>query len=193
MRILNTALDLPIPKSVKVTVSKRVVTVKGPMGELSRSFRTVPMDMSVVDHGKRFRVEIWFARKKQAAVAQTIISLVRNMITGVTKGYQLRLRFAYAHFPVNCKIEPNAEGKPVIEVRNFLGEKRTRSVVVPDGVKSTITDPGKTKDELVLEGIDLPKISQTAAALHQVCAVKRKDIRKFLDGIYVQKKGTIKE
>ncbi len=30
-----------------------------------------------------------------------------------------------------------------------------------------------------------------AALIHQSCLVKRKDIRKFLDGVYVSEKGTV--
>ena len=48
----------------------------------------------------------------------------------------------------------------------------------------------KVKDELVLEGNDLEEVSHQAAIMHQLCAVKNKDIRKFLDGIYVQTKST---
>ena len=47
------------------------------------------------------------------------------------------------------------------------------------------------KDELVLEGNCINEVSQTAAQVHGVTLVKRKDIRKFLDGIYVSEKSTI--
>ena len=49
------------------------------------------------------------------------------------------------------------------------------------------------KDELVLEGNSITDVSITASQLHGVCLVKRKDIRKFLDGIYVSEKTTITE
>ena len=39
------------------------------------------------------------------------------------------------------------------------------------------------KDELVFEGTDVECVSRTCALVHQICLVKRKDIRKFLDGI----------
>jgi large subunit ribosomal protein L9e len=52
-------------------------------------------------------------------------------------------------------------------------------------LKSTV------KDELVIEGTDIELTSRTCALIHQVCLVKNKDIRKFLDGIYVSEKGPI--
>ena len=49
----------------------------------------------------------------------------------------------------------------------------------------------KVKDELVIEGTDVDLTSRTCALIHQICLVKNKDIRKFLDGIYVSEKGPI--
>jgi len=144
------------------------------------------MEMMVADN--KFRVELWFGKRKTIASVKTIVSHVNNMIIGVSKGFQYKLRFAYAHFPVNVKVE-----KGSLEIRNFLGEKVVRKVQIPDGVNVAQTDPAKVKDELVLTGNDVEVISHTAATIHQTCLVKRKDIRKFLDGIYVQKKGPISD
>lgn len=41
------------------------------------------------------------------------------------------------------------------------------------------------KDELILKGNDIENVSRSAALIHQSVLVKDKDIRKFLDGIYV--------
>ncbi|CDP21653.1 unnamed protein product [Coffea canephora] len=51
----------------------------------------------------------------------------------------------------------------------------------------------KVKDELVLDGNDSELVSRSAALINQKCHVKNKDIRKFLDGIYVSEKGQIVE
>ena len=49
------------------------------------------------------------------------------------------------------------------------------------------------KDELVLTGNSLENVSQSAADIQQICRVRNKDIRKFLDGIYVSERGNIEE
>ncbi|KAJ1736593.1 60S ribosomal protein L9B, partial [Coemansia sp. RSA 990] len=46
-------------------------------------------------------------------------------------------------------------------------------------------------DELILTGNDVDKVSQCAASIQQSTRVRNKDIRKFLDGIYVSEKGTV--
>ncbi|KAK8916482.1 60S ribosomal protein L9 [Platanthera zijinensis] len=62
-----------------------------------------------------------------------------------------------------------------------------------DGV--SILRSEKVKDELILDGNDIELVSRFAALINQVqkCHVKKKDIRKFLDGIYVSEKGTVSE
>jgi large subunit ribosomal protein L9e len=75
--------------------------------------------------------------------------------------------------------------------RNFLGEQRLRSIDMMEGVKlARSTD---AKDQIELEGNDLDALSRSAALIHQATLVKRKDIRKFLDGIYINWKGNVVE
>lgn len=46
----------------------------------------------------------------------------------------------------------------------------------------------EAKDELMLKGTDLQNVSLTCALINQCVRVKEKDIRQFLDGIYVSDK-----
>lgn len=111
---------------------------------------------------------------------------MQNLITGVTKGFEYKMRLVYAHFPININIE---DAGTKVEIRNFLGEKRVRVVNMLAGVKCERSSA--VKDELVLSGNDIELVSRSTALIHQVCLVKHKDIRKFLDGIYVSEKGTL--
>ena len=98
------------------------------------------------------------------------------------------MRFVYAHFPINVAIT-NKDTR--VEIRNFLGEKVVRVVDAHKGV--TVKRSTDVKDEIVLEGNDIQMVSRTCALIQQICTVKRKDIRKFLDGIYVSYKGNVIE
>ena len=104
------------------------------------------------------------------------------------QGFKYKMRSVYAHFPINIAI---SENNTLVEVRNFLGEKYTRQVRMLPGV--TCVSSQAMKDELILEGNDIELVSQSAALIQQSTTVKDKDIRKFLDGVYVSEKGTVVE
>ena len=110
------------------------------------------------------------------------------MIVGVTKGFKYKMRFCYAHFPINVA-QTNANGVDTVEIRNFLGEKAVRRIKLLEGVKYVRT--ADVKDQIELSGIDITKVSLSCAQIQQSTSVKKKDIRKFLDGIYVTEKGNM--
>jgi large subunit ribosomal protein L9e len=58
-----------------------------------------------------------------------------------------------------------------------------------DGCTIRVSDA--QKDEIIIIGNDIDNVSQSAASIQQSTAVKNKDIRKFLDGIYVSEKGML--
>ncbi|KNH04974.1 60S ribosomal protein L9 [Perkinsela sp. CCAP 1560/4] len=188
MKVLKSEDHVVFPENVTVSVKKRVVTVTGPRGTLERNLQHISMDITVKKAERKVVCTMWLAKRKQIACIRTVLTTIRNLIKGVTEGYRYKLRFAYAHFPVNVSVEGQT-----VEIRNFLGEKIVRRVPVPEGVTIERTDPSKTKDELVLTGNDVLQVSQSSARVHQACLVKNKDIRKFLDGIYVQTKCTAAE
>lgn len=96
------------------------------------------------------------------------------------------MRFVYAHFPINVAL---VEKDTVVEIRNFLGEKILRRIQCHPGV--TVSRSKDIKDEIVLVGNDIDNVSLTAALINQSCHVKNKDIRKFLDGIYISHRGIL--
>lgn len=129
---------------------------------------------------------MWFGIRKRLASIRTICSHIRNMVTGVVKGFEYKMRYVYAHFPINAITDKNGT---VVEIRNFLGERVVRIVPLLEGVTATISK--NVKDEIVVSGNDIEKVAQSAASIQQSTAVKNKDIRKFLDGIYVSERGNI--
>lgn len=172
-----------IPEGVTLQAKFRKVSVTGPRGTLTKDFSHLQLEFRINKSASTFTVIRWFGTKIPIATINTAISHVKNMIIGVTKGYRYKVRCAYAHFPINVSVEGQQ-----VEIRNFLGEKRVRRLNVPNSVKVTQTDPSKVKDEVVFDGNDLEEVSHQAALMHQQCLVRKKDIRKFLDGIYVQTK-----
>merc|ERR1712080_93369 len=174
MKVINTNQSVTVPDDVDVTVKSRVVTVKGERGTLVKSFKHLAVDISMP------------GKKTWVAAVRTVCSHITNLCNGVTKGYKYKMRAVYAHFPINCAI---SEGGTLVEVRNFLGEKYTRRVRMHDGVKCE--NSKDQKDELILTGNSVEAVSQSAALIQQSTTVKNKDIRKFLDGVYVSEKGNV--
>jgi large subunit ribosomal protein L9e len=186
MKTIEATKVVEIPEGVTCTLSGggRVVTIKGPRGELSKNFKHLKISLNLQNDGKTLEAVLYWSTRKGLSCLRTCTSQISNMITGVTKGYRYKMRMVYAHFPINVDIA----GKDV-NIRNFLGEKIVRTVSMKDGVN--IVKSADVKDELVLEGNDITHVSQCAANIQQICRVRNKDIRKFLDGIYISEKGAM--
>ncbi|GAB6147830.1 50S ribosomal protein L6 [Stetteria hydrogenophila] len=163
-----------VPEGVEVEVNGMNVRVKGPKGELSRDFSHAK-GVIIRKEGNQVIVEAYFANARKRALVGTIASHIKNMITGVTKGFRYKLKIIYSHFPVNIQIK----GDQVL-ISNFLGEKASRVARILPGV--TVKVQGQ---DVIVEGIDIEKVAQTAANIEAATKVKDKDRRKFVDGIYI--------
>lgn len=169
--------SVSIPKGVEVEVSVKQVMVRGPLGELKRDFSHAPV--AIKRKEGKLVVETPWPDKRRAAVVGTISSHVKNMITGVTKGFTYRLKIIFAHFPISVKVQ---DDKVVIE--NFSGERRPRTAKIKGDVEVDVK-----ADEVTVRGIDIEDVSQTAANIQQATRIKKKDPRVFLDGIYIYEKS----
>jgi large subunit ribosomal protein L9e len=184
MKFHQVTKTVTIPEGCTVSVKARQVEVKGPRGTLKRDFRHQNVEMELSEDKKTITLTKWLGKKNEISALQTFASHIENMITGVTRGYRYKMRFVYAHFPINVTIDGQT-----VEVRNFLGEKRVRRVKMLGDTK--VTQTKTVKDEIVLEGNSVEAVAQSAADIHKSCTVFNKDLRKFLDGIYVSEGGPI--
>mmetsp|Transcript_21394 Transcript_21394/g.32358 ORF Transcript_21394/g.32358 Transcript_21394/m.32358 type:complete len:186 (-) Transcript_21394:93-650(-) len=184
MKTVLASRSVEIPAGVTVEIASRVIKVTGPRGSLTRDFKHMAMDLRQVDNS--IRVDVWFANRKQLATVRTVVSHIDNMMVGVTRGFLYKMRFVYSHFPINVTL--NGDN---VEIRNFLGEKRVRKIKLLDGVKYVRS--ADIKDQIELSGNDIAMVSLTAAQIQGQTNVRKKDLRKFLDGIYVSEKGPMPE
>ncbi len=168
-----------IPDQVSVQVEGRTVKVKGPLGSLQEDLSHLPVSINVNDN--KVRLETTWPRKREIGMLGTAAAHVRNMLRGVTQGYRYELRTVYAHFPVTVKVDEKAK---VLKIENFTGEKTPRYAKIVEGVKVDVKG-----EDISVEGIDLKSVSQTAANIQDSTKIKKKDLRVFLDGIYVSGKG----
>ncbi|EIW70900.1 50S small subunit ribosomal protein L9e [Tremella mesenterica] len=187
MKDISSIESLNLPEDVTFTIKARTITVEGPRGKLTKKVSHIAMDIQLVKSPKGSKIifTIWHGSRKHVACLRTIKSLVENMIIGVTKGFLYKMRLVYAHFPINAI--PGDDGT-TLQIRNFLGEKYVRDCKMIEGVKVSMSD---VKDEVIIQGNDIESVSQSAASITDKCRVKDKDIRKFLDGIYISERTTV--
>ena len=136
------------------------------------------------------QVEKWFGSKKELAAVRSVTSHITNMQIGVTKGYEYKMKLVYAHFPINvdCQKTEGSKIKNRVEIRNYLGQKVMLGINMQPGVE---VDRTAEEDEIKLTGNSLEAVGTSVSLIQQTCQVKKKDIRKFLDGIYKSSRAVI--
>ena len=71
-------------------------------------------------------IELHHGARKNVATLRTVKTIIENLIIGVTRGFKYKMRYVYAHFPINVNIEKNKEtGLFVVDIR--YGVRRARS------------------------------------------------------------------
>ncbi|KAI9894221.1 MAG: hypothetical protein M1814_004075 [Vezdaea aestivalis] len=191
MKYLTSSELLNVPEGVKVSIKSRTVHVEGPRGKLVKDLHHLNVQFQNPRKGV-IEIVLHHGQRKGVATLRTVKTIINNLIIGVTRGFKYKMRYVYAHFPINLNIEKNSEtGLFDVEIRNFIGEKIVRRVTMHKGVEIETTK--NVKDEIQLTGNSLEDVSQSAADIQQICRVKNKDIRKFLDGLYVSERGNIEE
>jgi large subunit ribosomal protein L6 len=176
MRAIQTVATVELPEDVEGMLDGRIITIKGEKGELVRDFSHAPINIQL--DGKTVTVQASWPRKKEAALVGTVRSHIQNMIKGVTAGFTYKLKIVFSHFPITVKVQ----GK-TLTIQNFTGERNPRKAKIMGD--TTVKVKG---DDIIVQGINLEDVSQTAANIQNATKIRRKDPRVFLDGIYVSEK-----
>jgi len=168
---------IEIPRDVSVDLTESTIIVKGPKGELKRDFNHA--HVSIIKENNVIKTQNYFPRKKERALVGTIASHIRNMLKGVTDGFIYKMKIVYSHFPISVEVK----GKEVL-IKNFTGERSHRRARIFGNTSVRM----EGKDTLLIEGINIEEVAQTAANIQQSTKIRKKDIRVFMDGIYVSEK-----
>lgn len=166
-----------LPEGVTASFQDRLLVVRGKLGEVKKDFRRINVNLEV--SGNRVIIRPFSERKRDRIVTGTVLSLIKNMVRGVTKGFTYKLKVVYAHFPISVKVK----GDTVL-IENFIGERSPRIARIVGDCK--VTSEG---DDIIVRGVSLEDVGQTAANLEQATRIKRKDQRVFLDGVYIYEKS----
>ena len=140
-----------VPSGITANVAGQTVKVKGPKGTLEVVLHD---DVSVALDGDRIKIDPRNETKRARAQWGTSRTLVANLITGVTKGFEQRL-------------EINGVGyRAAVQGKNLqlaLGYSHDVVYPIPEGI--TIATPKPV--EIVISGIDRQKVGQVAAEIRE--------------------------
>jgi len=167
---------MELPEGVTVALDGRILSIKGKLGEAKKNFDKVNVNLAV--SGNKVEIIPFSTKKKDNVIVNTVVSLINNMVTGVTKGYTYRLKVVYAHFPITVKTKGQQ-----IHVENFVGERSPRVADIVGACKVSIEG-----DDIIVKGVSVEDVGQTSANVELATKIKRKDQRVFLDGVYIYQK-----
>jgi large subunit ribosomal protein L6 len=138
-----------IPSGVTANVEGQTVKVKGPKGALQV---VLPDDVAVKMDAGAVKVDPRNETKRARAMWGTSRTLVSNLVTGVTKGFEKKLEITGVGFRAAL------QGK---NLQIALGYSHDVIYPIPEGI--TIAAPKPT--EIVVTGIDKQKVGQVAAEI----------------------------
>ena len=141
---------IAIPAGVNVTIADgNVVTVKGPLGELTESFNTA---LTIAVEGDKILVTRPNDEKENRALHGLTRTLINNMVVGVSKGYEKKLEIV----GVGYRVEKQS-GKIVLG----LGYSHPVVFEEKDGVKFDVPD----QTTIIVKGINKQAVGQVAAVI----------------------------
>ncbi|MBZ5216926.1 50S ribosomal protein L6 [Bacillus paralicheniformis] len=143
---------LEIPSGVTVTLNDNTVTVKGPKGELTRTFHP---DMKIKIEDNVLTVERPSDNKDHRALHGTTRSIIGNMVEGVSKGFERGLELVGVGYRAS-----KSGNKLVLNV----GYSHPVEIVPENGIEIEV--PSQTK--VVVKGTDKERVGATAANIRAV-------------------------
>src|SRR5215203_5533495 len=146
-------LAIPVPSGVDVAVEGREVTVQGPKGTLTHTL-PLTIDVDRNDDGT-LAVRRPDDERDNRALHGLTRTLVANMVTGVTEGYQKNLEIVGVGYRVTAK------GK---DLEFAVGYSHPVVVTPPEGISFAVESPTKFS----VAGIDKQQVGQVAANIRKI-------------------------
>ena len=149
-----------VPAGVTVKLTPDSVSVKGPKGELAEP---IPGGITLAWDEKRREVAVARASdvKEHRALHGTLRALLQNMVTGVTQGYEKRLRIVGTGYRVELK------GKDVLSVT--AGLAHTVEFKIPKGIEIEVPkSPSRESMDFIVKGVSKCQVGEIAAQLRRV-------------------------
>jgi large subunit ribosomal protein L6 len=147
-------LPVPVPSGVEVNLDDRLVTVKGPKGTLSHTV-AAPIEVAKAEDGS-VEVKRPNDERESRSLHGLTRTLIANMVTGVTEGYEKKLEIVGVGYRVLSK------GPTQLEFQ--LGYSHSITFNAPEGITFTVEGPTK----LGVQGIDKQLVGEVAANIRKL-------------------------
>jgi large subunit ribosomal protein L6 len=165
--------EIVLPEGVTVDLAEKTLTVKGQSGEISRVFNSPKIDLEVIND--KITLKSLKATKREKKLVGSFNAHIKNMVKGVVEPHTYKLKICSGHFPMNVSVSGQE-----LTIKNFLGETTPRKVTFKPGVIVKIEGT-----EIVVSSPDKELAGMTAARIENSCKIVNKDIRIFMDGIWM--------
>jgi large subunit ribosomal protein L6 len=147
-------LPVPIPSGVKVQIGDGKVRVEGPKGKLELAYHR-SMNVKYDEGAKSVLVQRPDDERLNRALHGLTRSLIANMVEGVTKGFEKRLKIEGIGY------QARLDKKALVLT---VGYANAVEMMPPEGVTAELTDP----TTIVIRGADKQKVGQFAAEVRKV-------------------------
>ena len=142
---------IPLPSGVQVTIEPELVRVSGPRGALAER---IPRDISVVQEDDRLLVSRPTDRGEHRALHGLVRTLVANMVTGVTDGYEKRLEIQGVGYRAALR------GR---DLELALGYSHPVNIIAPEGIEFDVPQPTR----VVVRGNSKQQVGEIAAQIRK--------------------------
>jgi large subunit ribosomal protein L6 len=142
---------IPVPAGVTVSIEPERVTVNGPRGELSER---IPRQMQVDQDDGEILVKRPTDRGEDRALHGLTRSLIANMVTGVTDGFEKRLEIQGVGYRAQLR------GR---DLELALGYSHPVSIKAPDGIEFEVPQPTR----IVVKGASKQQVGEVAATIRK--------------------------
>ena len=142
---------IPVPSGVQVTIEPELVRVSGPRGALAER---IPRDISVVQEDDRLLVSRPTDRGEHRALHGLVRTLVANMVTGVTDGYEKRLEIQGVGYRAQLR------GR---DLELALGYSHPVNIIAPEGIEFDVPQPTR----VTVRGNSKQQVGEIAAQIRK--------------------------
>jgi large subunit ribosomal protein L6 len=145
-------MPIVVPKEVKISSDLSKVEVTGPKGHLVQS---LPQGISASVEGEKMVIQRSDDQRLSRALQGLTRSLVANMITGVTKGFEKKLEIVGVGFRADLQGEA---------LKLTLGFSHPVLYPLPKGIKVEV----EKQTQITVKGIDRQQVGTVAAQLRSI-------------------------